>query len=124
MVATISTSISESILLALAVVILVGRFLVRQIHLPATIGLVIGGAIIGPDALGSRGVNSTASATSGCYTSCSSLVSSSISTGSRGIATPHSRSAVADRATTDGGHARLHRPPVGPVVATPSIARE
>lgn len=50
--ASTSTSISESILLALVVVILVGPFVVRLLFLPATIGLVLGGAIIGPDALG------------------------------------------------------------------------
>jgi Kef-type K+ transport system membrane component KefB len=52
MLASTTSTVSETILLALAVVILVGPYVVRQVHLPATIGLVLGGAIIGPDGIG------------------------------------------------------------------------
>lgn len=43
---------AETLLCVLAIVILVGPFLAAKLHLPATIGYVLGGAIVGPLGLG------------------------------------------------------------------------
>lgn len=47
-----TTSVAEESLLAIAVVILVGPFLAQKVRLPGIVGLVLGGTLIGPQALG------------------------------------------------------------------------
>ncbi len=47
-----TTATTEKVFVVLTVVLIVGPFLIGKLRLPATIGLVLGGAIVGPQTLG------------------------------------------------------------------------
>lgn len=52
MIAVSSTADTERLLVLLTVVLLVGPFLIQKVRLPGIVGLVLGGAVIGPEGLG------------------------------------------------------------------------